>query len=81
MVGGVVLCGGRSSRMGRPKASLPFAGETMLARVVGVLGGVVSPVVVVAASGQDVPQLTRFESFHAFRLRWYVGHMFYRSSH
>jgi molybdopterin-guanine dinucleotide biosynthesis protein A len=54
---GVVLCGGQSSRMGRPKAWLPFGGETMLARVVRLLGEVVAPVVVVAAPGQDVPEL------------------------
>ena len=54
---GVVLCGGQSSRMGRPKAWLPFASETMLARVVRLLGEAVAPVVVVAAPGQDVPEL------------------------
>ncbi|HUR55514.1 MAG TPA: NTP transferase domain-containing protein, partial [Gemmataceae bacterium] len=54
---GIVLCGGRSSRMGRAKAWLPFGGETMLQRVVRVVGEVVSPVVVVAAAGQDVPPL------------------------
>src|SRR5438270_6622638 len=56
-VGGIVLCGGQSSRMGRPKAWLPFAGETMLARVVRLLGSVVSPLVVVAAPEQDLPPL------------------------
>src|SRR5439155_6499278 len=54
---GIVLCGGQSSRMGRPKAWLPFAGETMLGRVVRLLGTVVSPLLVVAAPGQDVPPL------------------------
>jgi molybdopterin-guanine dinucleotide biosynthesis protein A len=54
-VAGIVLCGGQSSRMGRPKAWLPFTGETMLGRVVRLLGTVVSPVVVVAAPDQDVP--------------------------
>jgi molybdopterin-guanine dinucleotide biosynthesis protein A len=54
---GIVLCGGQSSRMGRPKAWLPFAGEVMLARVVRLLGEVVAPLVVVAAPGQDVPGL------------------------
>ncbi len=54
---GIVLCGGRSSRMGMPKAWLPFGGELMLPRVVRVLGEVVDPVVVVAAPGQDVPPL------------------------
>jgi molybdopterin-guanine dinucleotide biosynthesis protein A len=53
----IVLCGGQSSRMGRPKAWLPFAGETMLGRVVRLLGEVTAPLVVVAAPGQDVPPL------------------------
>src|SRR5262245_3646442 len=47
-VGGIILCGGQSKRMGRPKAWLPFAGETMLPRVVRLLGEVVQPIVVVA---------------------------------
>lgn len=55
--GGVVLCGGRSSRMGRPKAWLPFGGELLLPRVVRTVRSVVEPVVVVAAPGQDVPAL------------------------
>src|SRR5262249_52205995 len=56
-VAGIVLCGGQSSRMGKPKAWLPFAGQPMVARVVGLLGEAVSPLVVVAAPGQDVPSL------------------------
>ena len=56
-VGGVVLCGGRSSRMGRPKAWLPFGGELLLPRVVRLLGDAVDPVIVVAAPGQDLPAL------------------------
>jgi molybdopterin-guanine dinucleotide biosynthesis protein A len=54
---GIVLCGGRSSRMGRPKAWLPFAGETLLQRTVRTLQHVVEPVVVVAAPNQDLPRL------------------------
>src|SRR5947208_6518233 len=57
-VGGIVLCGGRSSRMGRPKAWLPVGDELMLPRVVRVLREAVGPVVVVAAPGQDVPPLS-----------------------
>lgn len=53
--GGIVLCGGKSSRMGRPKAWLPFGGEVLLQRVVRVLGEVLDPVVVVAAPGQELP--------------------------
>ena len=43
-VGGIVLCGGQSSRMGRPKAWLPFAGTTLLGHVAGSLAGVARPV-------------------------------------
>jgi molybdopterin-guanine dinucleotide biosynthesis protein A len=56
-IGGIVLCGGKSTRMGVPKATLPFGGETMLQRVVRLLGTVVSPIVVVAAREQVLPEL------------------------
>jgi molybdenum cofactor guanylyltransferase len=56
-VGGVVLCGGKSTRMGRAKADLPFGSETMLQRVVRILSEVVAPIVVVAARGQVLPHL------------------------
>lgn len=54
---GVVLCGGKSSRMGYPKAWLPFGDEVLLTRVVRILREVVDPVVVVAAPQQDLPSL------------------------
>jgi molybdopterin-guanine dinucleotide biosynthesis protein A len=54
---GIVLCGGLSQRMGRPKAWLPFGGETLLQRVVRRLGEAVDPVVVVAAADQGLPPL------------------------
>jgi molybdopterin-guanine dinucleotide biosynthesis protein A len=56
-VGGIVLCGGRSTRMGVPKAWLPFGPETMLGRIVRIVREVVEPVVVVAAAGQNLPEL------------------------
>ena len=56
-VGGIVLCGGKSTRMGVPKATLPFGAETMLQRVVRLLGTVISPVIVVAARDQLLPAL------------------------
>ena len=56
-VGGVVLCGGKSTRMGSSKALLPFGPETMLQRVVRLLSEVVSPIVIVAALDQDLPPL------------------------
>jgi molybdenum cofactor guanylyltransferase len=56
-VGGIVLAGGKSTRMGRPKATLPFGPEVMLQRVVRVLRTVVEPIVVVAAPQQELPEL------------------------
>ena len=43
--------------MGRSKAWLPFGPEVMLQRVVRALGEVADPVVVVAAPGQELPDL------------------------
>ncbi len=55
--GGIILCGGRSSRMGAPKLALPFGPELMLQRIVRLLGEVCRPIVVVAAPGQELPVL------------------------
>ncbi len=55
--GAVVLCGGESRRMGVPKAWLPFGPERLLQRVVRLAGTVARPVVVVAAAGQELPDL------------------------
>jgi molybdopterin-guanine dinucleotide biosynthesis protein A len=54
---GIVLCGGKSTRMGSPKALLPFGPESMLQRVVRLLGSVVTPIVVVSSRDQAVPLL------------------------
>jgi molybdopterin-guanine dinucleotide biosynthesis protein A len=43
--------------MGSDKASLPLGNESMLQRIVRTLGSIVSPVVVVAAEGQALPDL------------------------
>ena len=56
-VGGIVLCGGKSRRMGQPKEWLSIRGEPMLRRVVRRLGEVVSLIVVVAAADQELPPL------------------------
>lgn len=55
--GGIVLAGGKSTRMGTSKALLPFGPETMLQRVVRILSSVVSPIVIVAAVDQELPDL------------------------
>jgi molybdenum cofactor guanylyltransferase len=55
---GVVLAGGRSSRMGTPKAALEWHGSTLLRRTVGILARATGgPVVVVRARGQELPAL------------------------
>jgi molybdopterin-guanine dinucleotide biosynthesis protein A len=55
---GIVLAGGRSSRMGTPKAALEWHGSTLLRRTAGILLRVADgPVVVVRAPGQSLPDL------------------------
>lgn len=55
---GVVLCGGRSSRMGRAKAWLPwFGGRTLVEHVVECLHPAVDEIVVVTSSDLDLPPL------------------------
>lgn len=57
--GAIILCGGRSTRMGRDKASLPFGPESMLARIVRLLSEVVERrrIVLVAAAHQILPDI------------------------
>ena len=54
---GIVLAGGRSSRMGTPKAALEWHGSTLLRRVAGIVARAAGPVVVVRAPGQALPPL------------------------
>lgn len=56
-IGGIILCGGQSRRMGTSKAWLEFGAETLLERVARVVQFVVEPVVVVAARAQELPKL------------------------
>lgn len=54
----IVLAGGQSTRMGRPKALLEWHGSTLVRRAVGLVARVVGgPVVVVRAAGQALPAL------------------------
>ncbi len=55
--GGIILCGGRSSRMGTAKLALQFGPELMLQRIVRLLGEVCQRIVVVAAPEQELPKL------------------------
>ncbi|MCC7085591.1 MAG: molybdenum cofactor guanylyltransferase [Pirellulales bacterium] len=57
--GAIILCGGKSTRMGSDKATLPFGPERMLQRVVRLVAQVVDPakIVVAAAADQSLPPL------------------------
>jgi molybdopterin-guanine dinucleotide biosynthesis protein A len=57
--GAIILCGGKSTRMGHDKATLPFGPECMLQRVVRLVGKVVplQNMVVVAAPHQPLPEI------------------------
>jgi molybdenum cofactor guanylyltransferase len=56
--GAIILAGGKSSRMGSPKAALDWHGSTLLRRVTGLAQRTVDgPVVVVRARGQELPEL------------------------
>jgi molybdopterin-guanine dinucleotide biosynthesis protein A len=57
--GAIILCGGKSSRMGRDKATLPFGPELMLQRVVRLVSEAVhlDNVVVAGAADQSLPDL------------------------
>ena len=54
---GIILCGGRSSRMGRAKAWLPWFGMSMIEHVVATLLPVVDEVIVVTSDEVDLPPL------------------------
>jgi molybdenum cofactor guanylyltransferase len=53
----ILLVGGLSSRMGRPKALLPFDGEPLVTHLVRRLRKRFDEIVVVAAEGQELPSL------------------------
>ena len=57
MLTAIILAGGRSSRMGRPKALLPFDGEPLILHIVRQLQPLFDEIVVVAAPAQELPEL------------------------
>jgi molybdopterin-guanine dinucleotide biosynthesis protein A len=62
-LGVVILCGGKSSRMGFPKHELWFGGKTFLQSVVASVSSVSCNVVAVFGHGESVPEF-EFESEH-----------------
>ncbi|MGH2893667.1 MAG: molybdenum cofactor guanylyltransferase [Solirubrobacteraceae bacterium] len=56
--GAIILAGGKSARMGSPKAALDWHGSTLLRRVTGLAQRTVDgPIVVVRAPEQELPRL------------------------
>lgn len=53
----IILVGGKSSRMGQPKALLPFAGEPLVVHTVRTVMRLFADVVLVAAPEQELPPL------------------------
>jgi len=51
----IVLCGGRSTRMGQDKGALAFGDETMLDRIVRIVRSIADEVIVVARHNQQLP--------------------------
>jgi molybdenum cofactor guanylyltransferase len=54
---GLIICGGRSSRMGTPKPWLDFNGRTLLEHMMGIIGRHASPLIIAAAQNQHLPSL------------------------
>jgi molybdenum cofactor guanylyltransferase len=73
----VVLAGGRSARMGRPKALLPFDGNPLIVHVVERLGPSFSVTIVVAAPAQEFPPLAAVVVRDDVSYQGPVGGMYY----
>src|SRR5262249_31296124 len=56
-VAAIVLAGGRSSRMGQPKALLPLDGVPLIVHIVTMLQRLFADVAVVSAPGQALPEM------------------------
>ena len=55
--GAIILAGGRSSRMGKDKASLEISGKSMVERLLLKLSPIVAEVVLIRAPGQSIPNI------------------------
>ena len=57
--GAIILAGGRSSRMGKDKASLKISGKSMIERLLLELSPIVAQIVVIRAPGQTIPNIPK----------------------
>lgn len=55
---GIILCGGKSKRMGRPKAFLPYAGKTLIEHSLDRMSEVFSEVILVSNNPDDFEHLS-----------------------
>ncbi|MEM7263825.1 MAG: NTP transferase domain-containing protein [Planctomycetota bacterium] len=65
----MVLCGGRSRRMGRAKALLPWRGRTLVEHVVATLREVTDEIVVVTSAEDDATELKLPPTLQDFGVR------------
>src|SRR5437762_12863642 len=73
----IILPGGKSSRMGRPKALLPYDGEPLIDHTVRTLARLFADLVVVAAPSQALPPLPVTFVRVAFTYQVPVGRFYY----
>lgn len=59
---GIILFGGESRRMGRPKWSLPFGDEIMLGRMIRIVGQTAETIILVGAAEGELPESSLFSS-------------------
>jgi molybdopterin-guanine dinucleotide biosynthesis protein A len=74
---GIILAGGRSSRMGRPKALLPFGGEPLIVHTARQLRPLFDEIVIVAAAGQELPPLPAKVVYDEVAYQGPVGGIYY----
>jgi molybdopterin-guanine dinucleotide biosynthesis protein A len=77
----IILAGGKSSRMGRPKALLLFGGEPLIAHITRALRSLFAEVIVVAAPGQELPALPVRVVYDDLPYQGPVGGIYYGLRH
>lgn len=73
----IILAGGKSSRMGQPKALLLFDGEPLIVHLVRILRSAFSDIVVVAAPEQELPPVAATLTRDSVAYQGPVGGIYY----